>query len=163
MNATPKLLFVCTGNVCRSPMAVGIMRKQLRRDGLENEVIVASAGVRALDGHAASPPAVAVLAEQGIDITQHIAHTIDEQELRAQDLVLVMEEQHRHSLFHLAPEESHKVYLLSEMSGRHLDIADPYGRDETAYRAAAALLTELIAGGLPQIYRYLAVSPREAD
>ncbi len=158
MTATPKLLFVCTGNICRSPMAVGIMRQQLRVDGLEDQVMVTSAGVRALDGRRASPPAVAVLAEQRIDITDHIAHTISVEELHAQDVVLVMEEQHRRSLFYLAPEESYKVYLLSEMSGQHIDIADPYGQDESVYTATAALLSELIRQGLPRIYRLLGVS-----
>ncbi len=155
----PKLIFVCTGNVCRSPMAVGIMKAYLQQDGLAGAVGVTSAGVRALDGYPASPPAIKLLAAESIDITDHLAHTISESELRTAALVLVMEEWQRRSLFYLAPEESHKVYLLSEMSHRHREVPDPYGKDMQAYQETIRLLQDFIANGRLEIYHLLGIRP----
>ncbi len=67
-----KVLFICTANICRSPMAMGLLRQRLRQDGLDGEVEVASAGVYGLDGSPASQPGVEVLAERGIDIAGQI-------------------------------------------------------------------------------------------
>ncbi len=122
-----KLLFVCTGNVCRSPMAEGIFRKMLEDRGLAGRIEVDSAGTWALDGNPPTPLAVAAVAAMGAEIGGHRARTVTMEDLRDADLVLVMEEAHRKSLFNLAPEFSRKVFLLSEMAGRHEDIADPYG------------------------------------
>ena len=75
------ILFVCTGNICRSPMAVGLLRQRLSEEGLASRFKVLSAGVWALDNHPASDKAIAVMAERGIDITDHIAHTITYDEI----------------------------------------------------------------------------------
>ncbi len=106
-----RVLIVCTGNVCRSPMAMGLLRQRLAQDGLDSQVSVSSAGVYGLDGSAASRPGVDVLAERGIDISEHRARTIDQKEVAQADLVLVMEEAQRRTLFYTYPEQLHKIFL----------------------------------------------------
>ncbi len=73
------------------------------------------------------------------------------------DIVLVMEEAHRRSLFYLAPQYLGKVFLLTEMSGRHEDVKDPYGGPLVAYARTADLLEQLIDAGLPRILKRLNV------
>ena len=73
-------------------MAWGMLRQRLAADGLADEVSVSSAGVYGVDGSGASEPGVEVLAERGIDISDHVAHTVTQREIAEADLVLVMEE-----------------------------------------------------------------------
>lgn len=138
-------------------MAAGILRQRLAADGLEGELTVSSAGVYGVDGSGASAPGVEVLAERGIDISGHVAHTLTEQELAGADLVLVMEEGHRRTLFHSYPRFLAKVFLLSEMSGDYGDVKDPYRRPKAEYAACADRLEALIDGGYDNILRRVGV------
>ncbi len=153
-----KVLFVCTGNVCRSPMAEGIFRKMLEERGLADVVEVDSAGTWALEGRPPTPLAVKAVADMGVDISGHRARTVTVDDLRDADLVLVMEEAHRQSLFYLAPEHLHKVYLLSEMVGRHEGIADPYGTDDLEnYVLTAEKIRGYLERGWPEIAKRLGI------
>ena len=154
-----QVLFICTANICRSPMAMGLLRQRLRQDGLEDQVQVASAGVYGLDGSPASQPGVEVLAERGIDIAGHRAHTVTEREIADADLVLVMEEGHRRTLFYNYPHLLGKIFLLSEMSGNYGDIKDPYRRPKEEYERTANELARLIDDGFPTILRRLRINP----
>ena len=98
-------------------MAAAILRRRIAELGLEDQIAVSSAGVWAEDGHGASPNAIATLAGRGMDLTGHRSRLLTPALLGEADLVLVMEEAHRRSLFHLAPQHLSKVYLLTEMSG----------------------------------------------
>jgi len=153
-----RVLIVCTGNVCRSPMAMGLLRQRLAQDGLDTEVSVSSAGVYGLDGSTASKPGVDVLAERGIDISEHRARTVDRKEIADADLVLVMEEAQRRTLFYTYPEQLHKIFLLSEMSGDYRDIKDPYRRPKEEYVRCADELTKLIEDGYATILKRLGVN-----
>ena len=153
-----RVLIVCTGNVCRSPMAMGLMRQRLAQDGLDSQVSVSSAGVYGLDGSAASQPSVDVLAERGINISAHRAHTVGRKELAEADLILVMEEAQRRTLFYTYPEQLHKIFLLSEMSGDYRDIKDPYRRPKEEYVRCADELTKLIEDGYATILKRLRVN-----
>ena len=108
---------------------------------------MSSAGVYGLDGNAASRPGVEVLAERGIDISEHRARTVDQKEIAEADLVLVMEEAHRRTLFYNYPEQLHKIFLLSEMSGNYRDIKDPYRQPKEAYERTADEMAALIEDG----------------
>lgn len=151
------ILFVCTANICRSPMAASIMRRRLDRAGLAAHVEVASAGVWAESGHKASAFAGAVLGSRGMDLSGHASRLLTPAMLREADIVIVMEESHRQSIFHLAPQHLGKVYLLSEMAGKHDDVADPYGGPIEGYETTADLLEELIDAGLPGILKRIGV------
>ena len=148
-----KILFVCTGNLCRSPMAAGLMRQRLAAAGLDGHVQVASAGVYAIPGRPASAYAVDVMAERGVDISQHRSRDLTLADIERADLILVMEEAHRRSIFHLAPQHLRKVFLLSEMAGRHHDIEDPYGDPIEEYRRCADELEDLLDVGFANILK----------
>lgn len=152
-----RVLIVCTGNVCRSPMAMGLLRQRLQEDGLGDAVEVLSAGVYALDDNPASEPGVEVLAERGIDIRDHRARTVTERDIADADLVLVMEEGHRRTLFYNYPALLGKIFLLSEMSGDYRDIKDPYRQPKEEYAACAQEMDKLLADGYPAILRRLRV------
>lgn len=153
-----RILFVCTGNVCRSPMAAGLMRQRLHDAGLDAQVSVSSAGIYALDGKPASANAQITLGQRGIDISDHVGHTLEVADLKAADIVLVMEEAHRRSIFYTAPQYLGKVFLLSEMSGKHDDVHDPYGEALVEYERCANNLEQLLTQGEPQILRRLGIA-----
>ncbi|MFZ2488866.1 MAG: low molecular weight protein arginine phosphatase [Anaerolineae bacterium] len=153
-----RVLFVCTANICRSPMAMGLLRQRLAEDGLADEVQVTSAGVYGMDGEAASATGVKLLAERGVDIAAHRAHTLSEQEMTDTDLVLVMEESHRRSMFYNYPHLLNKVFLVSEMAGEYHDIADPYRKPVETYIACVDELTRLINDGYAKILKRLDIT-----
>jgi len=145
------VLFVCSGNVCRSPMAVGLLRQRLANKGLDAQHRVFSAGVWALDGQPASEHALAVMAERGIDITDHIAHSITAADVTEADLLLAMSQEHTQMIRNTWPQYTWKVYRLSEMTGKRKNIYDPYQRPIEAYRACAAVIEQYIDRGLDRI------------
>jgi len=151
------ILFACTANICRSPMAAAIMRRRIADLNLEDEIEVLSAGVWAEDGHGASPNAIATLAGRGMDLTGHRSRLLTPALLGEADIVLVMEEAHRRSLFYLAPQHLSRIFLLTEMSGRHADVADPYGGSMEGYVRTVDELEALIDAGMPMILRRLGI------
>lgn len=145
------IMMVCTGNVCRSPMGAGLLRQRLARAGLDAQFQVASAGVWALDGRPASEHAVAVMAEQGIDISSHVAHTINAADMAESDLILVMSREHKQMIRNTWPQYEWKVHRLSEMAGKRKDVQDPYGGPIEEYRECADIIAEYIDQGLERI------------
>ncbi len=154
------ILFVCTANMCRSPMAAGLMRDRIAKAGLDGEVQVLSAGVWAEAGNRASTNATAVLRLRGVDIAEHRSQPLTHALLQQADIILVMEEAHRRSIFYMAPEMLSKVYLLTEMAGRHDDVGDPVGGPMEEYAATADQLAKLIDKGLPKILKVIGVQTR---
>jgi protein-tyrosine phosphatase len=145
------ILFVCTGNVCRSPMGAGLLQQRLAREELDTRYKVASAGVWALDDYPASEKAVTVMAERGIDISQHIAHTITTQDMSAASLILVMSQEQQEMLGYTWPPYAWKVHRLSEMIGKRKDIADPYRGPIEDYRESADTIAQYIDEGFERI------------
>lgn len=145
------ILFVCTGNICRSPMAVGLLRQRLSQEGTASKFQVLSAGVWALDNHPASDKAIAVMAERGIDITAHIAHTITYDDMVESELILVMSREHADVIRNTWPQYAWKVHRLSEMAGKRKDVQDPYGSTIREYRACADTLSAYIDQGFERI------------
>lgn len=140
-------------------MAMGLLRQRLAQDGLADQVQVSSAGIWGLDGEPASAPGVEVLAARGVDIAQHRARTVTDQDMAEADLVLVMEEGHRRSLFYSYPQWLGKVFLLTEMAGAYGDVKDPYRRPKEEYLRCADELARLIDRGYANILRRLGVAP----
>jgi protein-tyrosine-phosphatase len=157
------VLCVCTANICRSPMAAAILRQRIASMGLSDQVAVESAGVWAMDGYPASPDAVTVLAGRGIPLADHRSQTLTLTMLEETDVVLVMEEAHRRSIFYLAPKHLRKVLLLTELAGNHGNVADPFGGPIEGYVNAEAQIEALIDAGLPRLLQQLGIAPPPAD
>jgi len=113
--ATPAILFVCTGNICRSPMAEGILRARLAAKGIAGTV--ASAGI-AFDGREATPEAIAVASRSGIDITAHRSRIISADMVAAADLVIGMERMHVREAIVLGRNTFTKCFTLKEFVRR---------------------------------------------
>jgi len=112
------ILFICTGNTCRSSMAEVLARDYLRRRETEEggvaTIRVISAGTGAIDDEAASAQARAVMSEWGLDLSQHKARFLTVQMLQEADLILTMTERHKKYIEDILPEAQGKVYLLKE-------------------------------------------------
>lgn len=145
------ILFVCTGNVCRSPMAVGLLRKRFSERGLDARYQVLSAGVQAENGRKASRNAIIVMAQRWIDITDHQSHTITGEDVARADLILVMSEEQAKTIRQAWPQYGWKVHRLSEMADKRQDVKDPYGSSLERYEACANTITRYIDDGLERI------------
>ncbi len=133
------------------------MRERLVKAGLDSEVQVLSAGVWAEPGDHASTGATAVLRTRGIDLAAHRSQRLTNELLRSANIILVMEEAHRRSIFYMAPEVLSKFFLLAEMAGGHDDVDDPFGGSIEEYAEAADEMAALIDKGLPKILKRIGV------
>ena len=148
---TRMILVVCTGNICRSPMAAGLLQQRLAAEGLAGQYQVQSAGTWAVVGRPAAAYAQQVMAGRGIDISAHRARDIDAAMVAEADLILVMTEAHREALLAEFPEARTKTFLLSEMVDQRYDIADPYGSSMMHFEYCAEDLAAIIEAGFPKI------------
>jgi len=126
------ILMVCVGNICRSPMAEGLMRDATVRAG--SSMRVASAGIGALVGEPADPMARELLAEQGVDISAHRARQLGAEMVRDHELILVMEEWQRRKVESDFPMARGRVMCLGHWSG--LEVPDPYRQPRAAFEQA---------------------------
>lgn len=120
-----KVVFVCTGNTCRSPMAEGLLRHWISQNGLEG-IVVESAGLSAYPNAPATPNAVAALEEKGIDLSEHRSQRVNLQLISEASLVVAMDRGHHKQLKEYAED---KLMLLGK------GISDPYGLSMESYRS----------------------------
>lgn len=129
------VLFVCSGNTCRSPMAVAILRTLVSPEICE----VRSAGTIAMDGAPAARNAVEVVVEYGGTLDDHASRLLDKEAVEWADLILVMSYGHFDRVTELSREAAVKTFLLKEYKRRvkYNEVADPVGKDVVAYKKAA--------------------------
>jgi len=144
-----KILFVCTGNTCRSVMAAALAQRALAGMSLEGvQVEIASSGLVAMPGDSASPGAVTVMRQKGIDLSDHRAALLTRRDVEDADLVLTMTSGHQEALCRLIPSCTGKIHILARYAGAVGDVSDPFGQSDHIYRQVAAALEELVASAL---------------
>jgi len=148
-------LFVCTGNTCRSPMAEAIFRKMLashlgcREDELmDHGYVVISAGLAAYHGAPASPESLALLRQDGIDLSSHESQPVTEELLLHCDQILTMTRNHRDAVLSTYPELANQVRLLSP---RAEDVPDPFGASVEDYIRCRKVIIDCLEHLLAEI------------
>jgi len=133
------VMFVCSGNTCRSPMAKGILDKILEKDN----VFVYSAGTIARKGSLPSDFAVIAAQKYGADICHHLSSPLTKELINDADLILVMAPKHKDAVIELVPEAKSKTFLLREYaSGINEEVEDPIGQPLEVFEKVAAIINE---------------------
>ncbi len=149
------ILFVCTGNVCRSPMAEVLFNARAQRAGESDQYIAQSAGTWALDAQPASTFAVTVMGRRKLDLSCHQGRTITSAMLDAADVVIVMTKSHAEALGSEFPTYRKKIHLMSELQSASFDIGDPIGGTLDEYESCAQELEKLIEVGYAKIKAWI--------
>lgn len=147
-----KIMFVCTGNTCRSCMAEGLMKEALKNSQHSKGIVAASRGISAFDGDSASGHSVKALKTLwDIDISSHKAKILTNRDTEHADLILTMTRQHRDIIKGIYPHKKTQIFTLKEYVYPDLnpdsggaDIRDPYGMSYEVYEACARELQECI-------------------
>lgn len=148
-----RVLFICTGNICRSPFAKGLFERLVNEKGLAG-IQAESAGLLALPGNDATAMAQRVAAEHQVDLSSHRAKPVSTELLNWCDLALAMDKSHEQDLLSSFPEPTGKVRLLryfARHGSRHRGISDPYGLQYEAYRFCFLDIHEAVSGLLAEV------------
>lgn len=149
----PKILFVCTANQIRSPLAEGLLKSLLDEKGILSSWNVESAGTWASDGLPALPFAVKVGEELGVDISEHRSRMINLQILKNSNVVFTMEERHKEALKFEFNEYKNKIYLLNELVGKYQDIRDPVADGYQGYEQVGYQIQAILVEGFGELIR----------
>ena len=137
-----KIMFICTGNTCRSPMAAAMAAEIFTKAGLVAEIL--SAGVSAWPNQPASHHAISAMEEDGLCLVTHKSTLVSDTLLTEASLVLTMTDHHKTVLLSDHPSAKDKIYTLGEYAGEDTDISDPYGGSLEEYRACASQIRKML-------------------
>lgn len=146
-----RVLFVCTANQCRSPMAAGLFRQQIAQLGETDRWQVSSAGTWAENQRPATLFARTAMAERDIDINDHRSRLLDGELLRAFDVILVMTRNHQEAIRAEFPEVADKTLMISQLIGQTYDIVDPVQGTLDDYRRCATDLQRILKDGYTRL------------
>jgi protein-tyrosine-phosphatase len=141
-----KVLFVCTANVCRSPMAEHLFARAIEQSEISQNIVSTSAGLSAMDGDKASQNSIDACEELGVDITDHRSSGLNRTTLQEASVVFCMTESHR-ALINMYFElpQGYPIYLMRELiEGESKELPDPYGQDIDVYRQCRDRMLESI-------------------
>jgi len=147
------ILFVCTANIARSPMAEALFNHMMMEKGLSDQFRAQSAGTWGWDGVPAPSEGVEVMSNHNIDIRSHRSRIVTAEITTAADLILTMEQGQKESLQIEFPTKKEKVHMLTELVGLPYDIRDPYGMGLEAFQETANELQNIIVKGIDEILR----------
>ncbi|MEM9056344.1 MAG: low molecular weight protein-tyrosine-phosphatase [Pseudomonadota bacterium] len=145
----PSILLLCTGNICRSPMAQAVLQAELAARSVD--VAVESAGTGALVDHPADPIAIELMAERGLDIEAHRGRQLTGGMLRAFPLILVMESGQRRHVERRWPLARGRVHDLGRWSD--FDVPDPYKAGRGAFESSLALIDRGVDDWLGKLHQ----------
>lgn len=153
MSKIKTILFVCTGNSCRSVMAKGLLKKLIsEREDLSSENIkVMSAGTGTFSGRGTTRETVEIMSREGIDVSTHIAQSLTDRIIAEADLILVMESFHKEAIIKRVPRAKEKVHLITEFCRPeeeerlvNPDVPDPIGKPIEVYEETFKIIKEAI-------------------
>ena len=147
----PSVLFVCAANICRSPMAMGLLQGKVCDE--PEEWRVQSAGIWAEEGHPPAQMTLAVLESRGVDLRDYRSRPLTETMLETNNLILTMERGQKEALRAAFPEHSPRIFSLSEMAGKSYDIVDPIGRSLVDFEHTAQEIEQILSQGFELIRR----------
>lgn len=144
-----KVIFVCSGNICRSAMAEGYLEEKLKDLGIADKVYVSSAGINAKTGEESTPFANEAIGEYGVDIKGHKATHVKDSNLIEADYIIVMTKEHKRRILEKFKNElgaKNNIYLLKGFvkNEGYLDTDDPWGLSLSVYKKCAEEIVESI-------------------
>jgi protein-tyrosine-phosphatase len=142
------ILFVCTGNSCRSVMAEGFLKKMLA-DSNKKDIEVFSAGTFAVDGFMPTENTVSVMNKEDIDVSIYQSSRLTPPMIQQADLILVMEPVHKEEVLNYVPTAEEKTHLLKAFTGKEdklsgTSVPDPIGRPLEVYESVASVIKECV-------------------
>lgn len=139
-----KIMFICTGNICRSAMAHKMLEKRAKEENKNIEVY--SCGVYAVNGDVPTYEGIEVMREYGIDLSKHRATNIRSSNIKEMDIILCATNSHKNNVIAMYPELKEKVFTMKEYAGYKddLDIKDPWGYGIETYRMCTSEIENCI-------------------
>lgn len=141
------IMFVCSGNICRSPMAHYYMQKRLYELGIQDKYCIISSGTQAYPGQKATDDAIYTISKYGVNLVNHRATSIQDINIQEVEYIICMTRMHYDYVINNYPNLRDKVYILKEMvleNKEYLDIDDPWGLDLEVYSGCAKEIVEAV-------------------
>lgn len=148
---TYSVLFVCTANLCRSPMSAALFTEMLKNDGVSESWCVESAGTWAKAGRRSPVKMCEVMAYRGLDLSEHSSRPITTELLHRFSLIVTMEPGQKEALIIEFPDIADRIYTLGELSGRNRAVEDPVGGTNEEFERTAVDIEELLSLGRTRI------------
>lgn len=141
------IMFVCSGNICRSPMAHYYMQKRVYEIGMEDNYCINSCGTHAFNGQKATDDAIYTISKYSVNLLKHRATNIQDSNIEEVDYIICMTRMHSDYVIEKYPNLKDKVYILKEMvldNKEYIDIDDPWGLDLKVYSGCAKEIVEAV-------------------